>query len=370
MDSAPSRLYQEAQRAGAWDPHALDFATDVRHWQGLTAAERDLLVRLTALFHAGEESMTRDAPPLLVAVGREGRLDEQRFLATLIADEAKHAVFFRRVLDEVCGVSGDLERYRTPGFRALFDQDLPRLLGRLNDDPAPAALAEAIVAYSIVSEGVLSETGHHLYATAMRYRGLMPGLLAGLAQVRRDEARHMTYGVYVLSRLVAVEPGVWVVIERSMNDLLAQALGIVTEFFEAFDVAPFGLTLQDTVTYAMSRFARRSARIERARQGGIAMVEAAGDPAAELLEWVAERVEPLAVTRRGGEGGGGGLTLEVRHDQRPAAIVIAPEVLDHFLAEEIVGALDESAVPARLGEPGVRLLCLEGRGRIVVQAPN
>ena len=118
--------------------------------------------------------------------------------------------------------------------------------------------------------------------------------------------------------------------ELSALPFMADALGIVTEFFEAFDIPPFGLTLQDIVAYAMSRFERRAARIERARQGGLAMVEAAGDPAAELLEWVAERVGPLAVTRR--EGDLGALTLEVGHEQRPAAIMIAPEVLDQLLS--------------------------------------
>jgi ribonucleoside-diphosphate reductase beta chain len=317
-ETAPGRLYQLSKRAAAWDPDTLDFSADVSHWAGLTEAERELLVRLTALFYAGEEGMTRDAAPLVVAVTREGRDEERRFL------------------------------------------------GRLLDDSSPAAMAEAVVGYSIISEGVLSETGHHVYAAGMRHRGLMPGLLDGLAHVRRDEARHMTYGVYVLSRLVASDDGVWVVIERSMNDLLAMSLTIVTEFFEPYDVVPFGLTLQDIVSYAMSRFARRSARVERARHGGVAMVEAAGDPAAELLEWVAERVGPLPVLRQEGETGA--LTLEVRHEHRPAALSIAPEVLDHFLAEEIVGALEESAVPNRLAdEPGVRLLCLEGGGRIVVR---
>ena len=365
-ETAPGRLYQLSKRAAAWDPDTLDFSADVSHWAQLTEAERELLIRLTALFYAGEEGMTRDAAPLVVAVTREGRDEERRFLETLIADEAKHTRFFRRVLEDVCGATGDLDHYHGPAFRALFEQELPQLLGRLLHDSSAAAMAEAVVGYSIISEGVLSETGHHLYAAAMRHRGLMPGLLDGLAHVRRDEARHMTYGVYVLSRLVASDEGVWVVIERSMNDLLAMSLTIVTEFFEPYDVVPFGLTLQDIVTYAMSRFARRSARVERARHGGVAMVEAAGDPAAELLEWVAERVGPLPVLRQEGETGA--LTLEVKHEQRPAALSIAPEVLDHFLAEEIVVALEESAVPDRLAEqPGVRLLCLEGGGRIVVR---
>src|SRR2546425_2227058 len=47
------------------------------------------------------------------------RLEEQLFLTTFLADEAKHTEFFRRVLDEVCRQSGDLQRYQTPSFRRL-----------------------------------------------------------------------------------------------------------------------------------------------------------------------------------------------------------------------------------------------------------
>jgi ribonucleoside-diphosphate reductase beta chain len=50
--------------------------------------------------------------PLLVTMARERRLEDELFLGTLVADEAKHAQFFQRVLDEVCRATGDLQRYQ------------------------------------------------------------------------------------------------------------------------------------------------------------------------------------------------------------------------------------------------------------------
>src|SRR2546428_4193306 len=114
------RLYHEAKRPGAWDPRSLDLRRDIEEWARFSVVERDVLLRLTVLFQAAEESMTRDLLPLVMAVVREERLEEQLFLTTFLADEAKHTAFFRRVLDAVCRQAGDLPRYQTPSFRRPF----------------------------------------------------------------------------------------------------------------------------------------------------------------------------------------------------------------------------------------------------------
>jgi ribonucleoside-diphosphate reductase beta chain len=120
-DTVPMRLYHEAKGLGAWDPRSLDLRRDVDDWARFTVAERDVLLRLTVLFQAAEESMTRDLLPLVMAVVREERLEEQLFLTTFLVDEAKHTEFFRRVLDEVCRQSGDA---------ALSDAELPATVRR------------------------------------------------------------------------------------------------------------------------------------------------------------------------------------------------------------------------------------------------
>src|SRR5438445_8779772 len=138
-DTLPMRPYHEAKRLGAWDPRALPLDQDVRDWARLTVTERDVLLRLTVLFQAAEESMTRDLLPLMMTVVREERLEEQLFLTTFLSEEAKHTEFFRRVLDEVCHQSGDLQRYQTSSFRRLFAEELPAAMARLLADPSPAA---------------------------------------------------------------------------------------------------------------------------------------------------------------------------------------------------------------------------------------
>jgi len=47
------RLYHQAQRDGAWDPRDIDLGADAGSWARLTEIERDVLLRLTALFHPG-----------------------------------------------------------------------------------------------------------------------------------------------------------------------------------------------------------------------------------------------------------------------------------------------------------------------------
>ena len=266
-DSPPLRLYHKAKRLGVWDPAVIDLTQDARDWAGLTDSERDLLVRITALFQAGEESVLFDLLPLLVVIAREGRLEDELFLTAWLWEEGKHTEFFRRVLDEVAGI-GTATGLDTPSYRTIFYEELPASMAALLDDPSPAAQARAVATYTMVVEGVLAETGYHGYFTALERRGLLPGLREGLALVKRDESRHIAYGVYLLSRLVHADPALWDVIESRMNELLPVALGVVTETFALYDEMPFGLELDEFVGYATDQFGKRVARIERARAGG------------------------------------------------------------------------------------------------------
>src|SRR2546426_4207864 len=98
-DSVPMRLYHEAKRLGAWDPRSLDLRRDVDDWARFTVAERDVLLRLTVLFQAAEESMTRDLLPLVMAVVRGGRPAEQMFLPTLLPRQAEQTRVFPPLRD-------------------------------------------------------------------------------------------------------------------------------------------------------------------------------------------------------------------------------------------------------------------------------
>ena len=92
----PMRLYEKAKKFGIWNPADLDFSQDVLDWNNLADEEREILLRLTALFQAGEEAVTLDLLPLIMAIAKEGRLEEEMFLTTFLFEEAKHVDFFNR----------------------------------------------------------------------------------------------------------------------------------------------------------------------------------------------------------------------------------------------------------------------------------
>ena len=271
----PMRLWHKAKRLGTWDPRDIDLTQDARDWQRLSAQERDVLLRLTALFQAGEESVTVDLLPLMLVIAREGRLEEEMYLTSFLWEEAKHVEAFRRFLDEVAGEHSDLTRYHGPSYQRLFGEELPTAMQRLAVDASPAAQAAASVTYNMVVEGVLAETGYHAYDQLLQRNGIMPGMQRVVAHLRRDEARHIAYGVYLLSRLLA-EHGdpVWTAIEERFNILLPVAMGVIPEVFAAYEVMPFGLVMEDFTDFALTQFGNRVARLERARAQTLAEVVA------------------------------------------------------------------------------------------------
>ena len=93
----------------------------------------------------------------------------------------------------------------------------------------------------------------------------MPGQREGIGYVKKDESRHIAYGVFLLSRLLAEDDSLWDVIENRMNTLLVPAVGVVREVFYRYDPVPFGLVEDEFANYAMMQFQKRLERIQKAR---------------------------------------------------------------------------------------------------------
>ena len=264
-DAPAMRLFEKAKRLGIWNPSDIDLSADRQHWLALAGDERDILLRLTAMFQAGEEAVTLDLLPLIMAIAAEGRIEEELFLTTFLFEEAKHTDFFNRFLGEVAGAAGDLSRYHSDHYRDLFYNALPAALGALTADRSPAAQARAAVTYNVVVEGMLAETGYHAYFTVLERHDLMPGTRRAIALLKQDESRHIAYGIYLLSRLVAEDVALWPVIEAQMNALLPAALGVIGDVFAAYDPVPFGLVEADFIDYGLAQFQKRVDRLEGAR---------------------------------------------------------------------------------------------------------
>jgi ribonucleoside-diphosphate reductase beta chain len=263
--SVPLRLFEKAKRFGTWNPSDIDLTQDTADWQRLNAREREVLLHLTALFQAGEEAVTSDILPLLLAVSREGRLEEELYLTTFLFEEAKHTDFFRRFLDEVAHCKTDLSHFHTPSYCQLVYVALPNNMQRLIVDQSPAAQLRAAVTYNMIVEGVLAETGYQAYLAALERNSLMPGQCQGIRLLKQDESRHIAYGVYLISRLLAAHPELWDVAEATMNELLVPALGVVGDVFGSYPQMPFGLVEEEFADFALNQFNKRLNRIERAR---------------------------------------------------------------------------------------------------------
>lgn len=286
--SLPMRLFAGGN-ARFWDPVEIDLSNDPADWEALSEPEKHLASILCASFIAGEEAVTEDIQPFIRAMTLTGRLEDEMYLTQFAFEEAKHVQAFRLWLDAV-GLQGDLHHLieGNPGYRKIFYEELPRSLGALQDDPSPTAQVRAAVVYNHVVEGTLALTGYHAWRSVCESRQILPGMQALIKRIGDDERRHMAWGTFTCRRHVAADDSNWDVVEATMNELLEPALELVAFPFGLFgDDVPFGLSMDDFVSYAMQRGSRRLDAIGSARGRSVEEIDHDYDPM-ELEERMAE----------------------------------------------------------------------------------
>jgi putative sterol carrier protein len=203
-------LYARWER-GNWSATELDFGEDSRQWrEDFTDFERQAAMWNYCLFFWGEDAVADNLSPYIDAAPRE---EQKYFLTTQQVDEARHAVFFKRFMQEVCGV-GDgtmssglraIKPQLTSGFRKIFDR-LDTMADELRADRSPAQLAAAVTLYHIVIEASLAQPGQHFICSYLEQRDQLPAFRAGMANIAADEQRHIGFGVKLLSDLNREDP--------------------------------------------------------------------------------------------------------------------------------------------------------------------
>ena len=215
-----------------WAVSELDFTQDNVQWGLIDDGARQVIQDTMTLFFIGEQAVTDTLSPLLHAATHE---DERIFLATQLADEARHTVFFERFFDEVLGVSGGIHAALAAlrpqvrdGFRRVFDDQLASATDLVRREPEnQVAWVEGVVTYHLIIEGFLALTGQRALLRIFRNLGLMPGFTAGFTAVARDESRHIGFGVLALRRRVAENPEVARVVARKVLELLEPAVNTI-----------------------------------------------------------------------------------------------------------------------------------------------
>jgi hypothetical protein len=203
-------LYVRWER-GNWSATALDFTEDARQWrEEFTEFERQAALWNYGLFFWGEDAVADNLSPYIDAAPRE---EQKYFLATQQVDEARHAIFFKRFMHEVCGL-GDgsmasglnaVKPQLTPGFRKIFER-LDTMADELRADRSPAKLAAAVALYHIMIEGTLAQPGQHLICSYLEERNVLPAFREGMDNIQADEQRHIGFGVKLLADLKREDP--------------------------------------------------------------------------------------------------------------------------------------------------------------------
>ena len=219
-----SDLYARWER-GNWRATELDFTEDARQWrEDFTEFERQAAIWNYCLFFWGEDAVADNLSPYIDAAPLE---EQKYFLATQQVDEARHAVFFKRFMHEVCGIgngsmSSGLQSIKpqlTPGFRKIFDR-LDQMADELRADRSPAQLAAAVTLYHIVIEASLAQPGQHFICSYLEERDQLPAFREGMENIATDEQRHIGFGVKLLADLNREDPvGVPKAVARILRDV-------------------------------------------------------------------------------------------------------------------------------------------------------
>ncbi len=218
-----------------WLTQELDFSQDRTDWHE-KIPEEERYQRLYGLssFFIGEQKVADELGPMM----RAAPLENQRiFLATQIADEARHVRFFDRFFEEV-GVlenAGELrqrldalEENLNPAFNELFDDLLKSRVDRLAEEPGDQkALIEAVTLYHMVIEGMLALTGQHFIIDYLERNDLLPGFREGFGNVARDEHRHVAYGTWFLKERCGSDPAMAERMRATLHELLPVASGVL-----------------------------------------------------------------------------------------------------------------------------------------------
>ena len=258
------QLYQLWERQH-WLTQEVDFSQDREDWHGFPAEERYQRMYGLSSFFIGEQKVTEELGPMMRAAPTQ---DMQVFLATQIADEARHVRFFDRFYSEVGVLESEslaarlkeTEKHLNPAFNVLFDEMLGSRVRTLAEDPTNMiALVEAVTLYHMVIEGMLALTGQHYIIDFNEREGTLPGFVRGFSFVARDEHRHVAFGARFLRDAVAEDPRYREAIQRALTESLEIADEVLTPPWakdqEAYEF--FGVSVDETRDFAAQALTRR-----------------------------------------------------------------------------------------------------------------
>jgi ribonucleoside-diphosphate reductase beta chain len=272
VEAAPSyrKLISRWERQG-WSSETFDFTRDAEEWNDeeiWTFEQKRFMIWSLSEFFLGEERVTTELLPFAIAAPTD---DQRIFLASQIADEARHCVFFDRFYREVIGsdaktITENLKAQRknvNAEWSELFDGILHDCAETLRKDPSDMeALVRGITVYMIVIEGTLALTGARFILRSLKEMDRLPGFRDGFTHVNRDESRHVGFGVKFLADAISEDERHKEVVRQTLQETLpVGVLAFAPEWEENrydFDT-PFGYHSSEIFEYAMRSLSKKLA---------------------------------------------------------------------------------------------------------------
>jgi ribonucleoside-diphosphate reductase beta chain len=254
-----------------WATQDLDFTQDRIDWHE-RIPEEERVQRMAGLssFFIGEQRVESELAPLMRAVPDE---DMRMFLATQIADEARHVAFFDKFYNDVgvleAGNLADRLAETSPhvndDFTTLFDEVLKGKADRLATEPEDLVTAvEFVTIYHMVVEGMLALTGQHFIIDYNEKVGTLPAFVEGFTNVARDEHRHVAFGARFLREFAQRDQKYADAIQRTLVEVGPVADGVLKPKWmieqgiaDDDDAQAFGVSIADTRAFAMTALSRR-----------------------------------------------------------------------------------------------------------------
>jgi ribonucleoside-diphosphate reductase beta chain len=209
-----------------WEAGKVDLTSDAAEWKDVDPQLRRAVSDTVAWRRLRAELATTALVPFVDGAPQE---EQQVFLTTHLVDEARHLVFFDRVLTEVLEVHGATIGDRRGlvddhSLLRLLTDVLPRFVRELRaGGPDQRPLVTAVTAFHLVTLGALGLTAQRALDRYLSENDVLPGIRRGLELEARDAERHVAFGVVLLAHVVGSER----ILARTAAEAVASTLPLV-----------------------------------------------------------------------------------------------------------------------------------------------
>jgi ribonucleotide reductase beta subunit family protein with ferritin-like domain len=246
----------------SWDPFTIDLSKDIGQFSTLNLDQQRVLKRFLIQNLYGEDAVEKELESILNYFKYQYGPDSSfaKFISSIwIPEEASHAAFSKRYLEEVCGVdTRDIDLSGAPKYQRIFDQVLRGAMAKLDTKKRVEHALEAVSIYTAFVENTVAVPAFTALFKALdeiptyNEQTVLPGLRKGIGHFKADEAHHVGFGKDFLSFCDRQYGRVFVFIHavKPVIKNMPLAISMLNEFFNREKPFPFKLSKHEVIADA------------------------------------------------------------------------------------------------------------------------